>query len=85
MTEYLVKIVYTDRSKTWNKWTADDVFNFMDMDDCHNAFIDQIYRLDDYPRKCKFYGTWHNPKDPLRMEIRTDYDKLLEVGYGTDH
>ena len=72
--------------------TATDIFETMDMSDCYDITIKRIWLIKDIDLiECRFYGTWHNPKDPLRMEIRAlipstpEQLKPFDVGYGTDH
>jgi len=75
--------------------TAVQIFNKMAMDDCYDIHILDLKLLQKpenranvfYPT-CQFYGTWHNPKDSLRMEIRRkfiDTDVVYDVGYAPDH
>lgn len=67
--------------------TALEIFNLMDMDDCYDIDIDiyEFTKFGEPPAHRKFLGTWHNFKDPLRMEITDDDGNVLNVGYGTDH
>ena len=67
---------------------ANEIFSRMDMDDCYDISIIDIRLLDEerFCEPCKFFGSWHNPDDPLRMEIRSlKTGKVVEAGYGTDH
>ena len=83
MIQYLVRIHYDDGSITYRIMDADEIFSFMDMSDCHGAWI-ELWRLEDYPVPCVFHGIWHDFKDPLKMIIESG-GAVLEVGYGTDH
>ena len=72
--------------------TASAIFSKMDMDDCYDIFVARIWLIHGINlTECRFYGTWHNPKDPLRMEIRAmipatpEQMKAFDIGYGTDH
>lgn len=72
--------------------TASDIFNKMDMSDCYDITIARLWLIDGVDiTDCLFYGTWHNPKEPLRMEIKAmipatpEQLKPYDVGYGTDH
>lgn len=72
--------------------TARPIFNTMDMSDCSGIRIARLWHIDGINlTECVFYDTWHNPKDPLRMEIRVmcpatpEQYEPLDVGYGTDH
>ena len=75
--------------------TASDIFGKMDMSDCYDITIVKIWLIKKINLiACQFYGTWHNPKEPLRMEIRPfiptipkqpEDIKPYDIGYGTDH
>ena len=72
----------------WSKiMTAAEIFDMMDMEDCYEVHID-IWKINGYGEaltECCFLGKWcFGPKDPQRMEIRSD-DGIEEVGYGTEH
>ena len=84
-TRFLVNGI-TDGEEWSEIMTADAIFSMMDMDDCVDIAID-VWKIRGYgeaPVPCSFLGTWHNLKDPLRMEIRSE-DRIEAVGYGTDH
>lgn len=64
------------------------IFNKMDMADCYELYIEGIWDLDPdhYLEECVFYGTWHDPSCPLKMEIRRKKNnKFIVGGFGTDH
>lgn len=67
--------------------TAAQIFDYMDMEDCfpEELFMDiwLIKGWGEAPVECSFLGTWHDPSDPLKMEIR--WDGGCAIGYGTDH
>ena len=67
--------------------TADEIFSMMDWDDCYPIEID-LWKINGFGEaltECQFFGTWtYGPKDPLRMEIRSE-NGIEAVGYGTDH
>lgn len=79
--------------------TAPQIFDKMDLDDCYDIHIVDLRWLKRYKNfnemrmvasiypSCEFHGTWHNGKDPLRMEIREKFGdmEVLDVGYGSDH
>ena len=72
--------------------TAQSIFEHMDMEDCYPISIARLWKIDGIKlTECRFYGTWHNGKEPLRMEIRAmipatpEQLKPYDVGYGTDH
>ena len=72
----------------WSRiMSADEIFSMMDMSDCCDIRID-LWKINGYGEAltpCQFLGPWtYGPKDPLRMEIRSD-DGIVAVGYGTDH
>ena len=68
-------------------WTAREIFNYMDMDDCfpYDFEIDiwRINGIGEQLTECSFLGTWHDPSDPLKMVIIGG--GIRETGYGTDH
>ena len=94
--EYLVFIrdPYLDDEETgcdvFHKlMTAYEIFSRMDMDDCTNEEIVEMYLVRDFSDKhrllpAEFNGTWHDPKDPLKMTIEVD-GIITDLGYGTDH
>lgn len=72
--------------------TAQSIFEHMDMSDCYPISIARLWKIDGINlTECRFQGTWHNPKDPLKMQIKVvcpatkELMKPLDVGYGTDH
>ena len=68
--------------------TARQIFEKIDMNDCYDISINRLYLLnkEKAPTQCYLRGCWHNPKDPLRMEIRNLVtDEVYSFGYGTDH
>lgn len=83
--KYLV-ISLSDGCSDARIMTATEIFKMMDMDDCYDIHID-IYRIPlfgDFPKRCTFKGTWHNPDKPLLMEICIR-DVVLDRGWGMDH
>lgn len=90
MNKYLVYFYDADTEEDQEPriMNAAEIFNFMDMDDCHWVRIAQIYllRKGRSPSPCKFAGTWHDLKDPLKMEIVSRTGKTIyDRGWGTDH
>lgn len=92
MNKYLV--IYECDGELWNPRveTADQIFGRMDLADIYNLSIKAIHLIDGvFTTRCVFYGTWHNGKDPLRMEIKimcpmtNEQRKPLDIGYGSDH
>lgn len=79
--------------------TATQIFSKMDMDDCYDIHIcalrwlqefktyDEMKNADSIYPNCVFHRTWHDPSDPLKMEIRLAFGTLetLDIGYGTNH
>ncbi len=72
--------------------TAFAIFSKMDMSDCYDITIRRIWLIHGINlTECRFYGTWHNWNEPLRMEIRAmipatpEQFKPFDIGYGTDH
>lgn len=67
--------------------TAAEIFRLMDMDECfpYDFQIDiwKINGIGEPLTACDFNGTWHDPSDPLKMEIVFDGGRV--VGRGTDH
>lgn len=75
-----------DSDEEWSKvMTAPEIFNMMDMADCYGLLID-VWKINGYGEALSdacFLGTWHDPSDPLKMELRWEGGR--EIGYGTDH
>lgn len=69
--------------------TARQIFDMMDMSDCHGITIERVFLLDGSKvEECRFCGTWHDPKEPLKMVIEAMYPAPplpYDIGYGTDH
>lgn len=69
--------------------SAYQVFDRMDMSDCSDEEIAEIYLVRPGKKrklvKCNFNGTWHNFKEPLLMTITDKKGRVLEYDYGTDH
>ena len=67
--------------------TAVKIFDKMDMDDCYDIQIMRLVLIDGIKfHYCSFFNTWHDPKDPLRMEIKNMVtNEVYDIGYGTDH
>lgn len=67
--------------------TANEIFKLMDMDECFpydfQIHIWKINGIGEPLTACGFYGTWHDPSDPLKMVISFGGERV--VGYGTDH
>lgn len=80
-------VVGITEGEEWSKiMIADEIFQMMDMSDCYEISID-LWKINGYGEAltdCSFYGAWSNPKEPLRMEIRSE-NGVEAVGYGTDH
>lgn len=69
--------------------TAAKIFEDLDIEDCFPAgFSREAYLLKGYskrPERVQILGTWHDPKDPLKMEIVSSRGKVLDVAWGHDH
>lgn len=72
--------------------TARQIFDTMDMSDCHGTTIKGMWLIDGYKLiECRFCDTWYDPKEPLKMAITRMYPITIEqpepydIGYGTDH
>ena len=92
MNKYIV--IYEYDGELWDPRveTAKQIFGRMDMDDCYPIVIKRLWFIRGINlTECRFFGTWHNPKEPLRMEIKAmipstpEQFEPLDVGYGTDH
>lgn len=68
---------------------AEQIFRDLDMEDCYpGLFSREAYLLKGYnkrPERVQLLGTWHDPKDPLKMEIISSRGKVLDVAWGNDH
>lgn len=69
--------------------TANEIFNTMDMSDCHGTTIKRMWLIVGCKlAECRFRGKWHDPKEPLKMVIEAMYPAPplpYDIGYGTDH
>lgn len=72
--------------------SARQIFSTMDMSDCHGITIKRMWLIDGYKLiECRFRGTWHDPKEPLKMVIEAVCPATIkqmnpfDIGYGTDH
>lgn len=69
--------------------TATQIFDKMDLSDCYDITIKRIFLIDGSKvGECRFRGTWHDPKEPLKMVIEAMYPAPplpYDIGYGTDH
>ena len=93
MNKYLV--IYKDNNGKLMEpviQTAMQIFSTMDMSDCHGITIDRIFLLDGSKvAECRFRGTWHDPKESLKMVIEPmipatpEQMQPYDIGYGTDH
>lgn len=85
--KYLV--TYQQEGEVWTKMvTGHEIFDKMGMSDCYDISIEQLALMDDEskPTICTFHGTWHDTKDPLRMEIvHALTGEVYDVGYAPDH
>lgn len=82
-------VTYEIEGKIFHNFESEkEIFSKMDMDDCYDITIKNILLCEEgkLPVSCQFFGTWHNIKDPLRMEVRNLItNELYSIGYGTDH
>lgn len=72
--------------------TAGQIFDMMDMSDCHGIEVKRMWLIDGCKLTgCRFRGTWHDPKKPLKMAIEAvcpatpEQMQPYDIGYGTDH
>lgn len=84
MTKFLVNAI--SDGEEWSKiMTAAEIFEMMDMSDCYDIDID-VWKINGWGQaltECCFLNCWHDPSDPLKMQIR--WVGGMETGYGTDH
>lgn len=69
--------------------TAAELFDRMDMSDCTDEEIVELYLVRDWSEKhrllpAEFHGCWHDWSDPLKMTIEVE-GIIAETGRGTDH
>lgn len=67
--------------------TASQIFDKMDLSDCYDISVKRLLLADGAKLiGCRFRGTWHNGKDPLKMQIENVITgEVYDVGYGSDH
>lgn len=85
-------VIYEDRSGDEDEYipvvkTAREIFDCMDMSDCHGREIERIFLIKGKDIiECRFRGTWFDPSDPLKMQIEDrETEEIYDIGYGTDH
>ena len=85
MNKYIVMYEIDGKVCEPTKETANSIFKKMDMDDVYSISIVGLWVIQGKSLiPCEFYGTWHNPSDPLLMLIVSN-DDVLDIGHGTDH
>ncbi len=83
--KFLVQV--TDGEDTWvSLMSAQTLIDSVDMSDCSYC----SYQVFDYStfgeiKPLVLKGTWHDPKDPLKIVVEDTEGNVLLVGYGTDH
>ena len=87
---YLVFTKIDGESQPPELMNAKQIFDHMDMEDCFPfSYEMELYLVIGYgtpPIPCKFYGTWHDLRNPLWMEIRRlDDGSVVDGCLGTDH
>ena len=86
--KYLVNFRIEGELETPAIMTAREIFYKMDMSDCYDIEVENIYliRNSGTPIKVRFRGCRHRLDDPLRMAITSrNGQKEYDYGYGTDH
>ena len=85
-------VIYEDRSGDEDEYipvvqTEREIFNHMDMDDCHDQRIERLFLIEGRDIiECRFRGTWCDPSDPLKMTIENlETEEIYDVGRGSDH
>ena len=85
--EYFVQIRTSDGELFNCIKTEKEIIERIDMIDCSGEQI-KIYQVDKFGKiePLKILGCWHNPKNPLLIEIVDDKEEnVIFSGYGTDH
>ena len=56
------------------------------MSDCHDDEI-RVFYSPEYGKieELEVLGTWHDPKEPLLIELVSQNREVICSGYGTDH
>jgi len=85
---YLVNGIYGEDDEEFSRvMTENEIFGMMDMADCVPGGIGiDLWKINGFgeaPVEVSFYGKWHDVKDPLKMVIVGDGERV--VGYGTEH
>ena len=86
--KYLVTFAIEGEFTTPEIMTPRAIFDKMDMSDCYDIEVENIYliRNSGTPIKVRFRGCRHRLDDPLRMAITSrNGQKEYDYGYGTDH
>ena len=67
--------------------SAMEIFNKMDMSDCYDISVERICLINNSKLiPCRFRNTWHDPREPLRMQIENKRNgTVYNIGYGSDH
>lgn len=81
-------IIYEVEGKTDPRiQTGREIFNTMDMSDCYDIEVARLWMISGKClTECRFRGTWHDPKENLKMQIENIITgEVYDVGYASDH
>lgn len=67
--------------------TAREIFRRMEFSDCYDISIKRLWLIKgDYITSARFLNVWHDPKDPLRVDIKdTITNEIYDSGYQPEH
>lgn len=83
---FFVHILHDDNTYSTNVYTWSQILSFVDMSDCHDDEI-RVFYSPEYGKieELEVLGTWHDPKEPLLIELVSQNREVICSGYGTDH
>lgn len=84
--KFFVHILHDDNTYSTNVYTWSQILSFVDMSDCHDDEI-RVFYSPEYGKieELEVLGTWHDPKEPLLIELVSQSREVICSGYGTDH
>lgn len=83
---YLVQSMYDEGEVLLGLHTASEIIRRIDFTDCSGEQL-QVYDVSKFGRvkPLVIHGTWHDPKEPLKIKVTDKRGKIVFSGYGVDH